>query len=302
MRWKWLLYMSYLQVGGAGANFLDQSSRAEWINKKISRAQQETRMKKRKTKRTEKGHRWTMCLFAMLWLCFAGYCFASAPQGHPGYFEGNGIGEVSNSTLVAFQTYCCPTGTQGSRSRSIMAGSSHAGCWMAEQLLQQRFCIAQQDLGVSLRSHINLPTLGSGVTCVLWLLFGNPNRLFWKQRRRRSTTDVSIRCRSERVSGRWAGICRWIGKRRYKVLKSKYRFLGKKKRILLLHSLQKARFQSTRSLRKTDCLNDGNSIRNQWWYKLGVKTFGKGTWKFLRNWFADLSACVDPSRKFKVVL
>jgi hypothetical protein len=114
------------------------------LTKKISRAQQETRMKKRKTKRTEKGHRWTICLFAMLWLCFAGYCFASAPQGHPGYFEGNGIGEVSNSTLVAFQTYCCPTGTQGSRSRSVMAGSSHAGCWMAEQLLQQRFCIAQQ--------------------------------------------------------------------------------------------------------------------------------------------------------------
>ena len=119
----------------------------------------------------------------------------------------------------------------------------------------------------------------------MWLFFGNPNHLFWKQRRRRSTTNVSIKCRSEYVSGRSAGIRRWIDKRGYKVLKRNYRFLGKKK-LLWLHSLQKARFQSTWSLRKTDCFHDENSIRNQWWYKLEAKTFGKGTWNFLRNWFA----------------
>ena len=90
--------------------------------KSLSRAQKEfKRMKTTEMRKTGKGHCWTMCLFALLWLCFAGCCFALTPYDDLGTFFGTGLGEVSNGTLVALQTYCCPWDTQGSRSRSDMA-------------------------------------------------------------------------------------------------------------------------------------------------------------------------------------
>jgi len=85
------------------------------------------------------------------------------------------------------------------------------------------------------------PTLGSSILCLFWWRSQHATKKFKKAKNLKVRRKRRVRP-SQYLTSRRLIACRWVGKRRYRRLKLKWRKLGRQKRYLLIHKTRSARF------------------------------------------------------------
>ena len=168
----------------------------------------------------------------LMWLLL--FCFGRIPpNGPPGFPFWGSFGGMVPGALVAHRT--CPLGTPGF-SRNSLAWSSHGGKPGAQRpsAAQKPLQDLQDMLDVDLSAH-------SFIMCLVWLFSANPSFTIFTQKPSRRARKKFTKPKNRHVSRRWAGTCRWIGKRRHKVVNKRYRLLGKHAAWIRLKAIRNAR-------------------------------------------------------------